>query len=620
MQGQARWERELLDAQVMVGELVPAGSVFAFLAEHRHELFPDSFIADLFPSRTGRPSLPADLVGSVLVLKELCDLSDAQTAEAVKFDLRWKVACGRSLTQMSFDPSTLVYWRRRIARSQRPDRVFDAVAEVIAETGILRGRRKRCVDSTVFDDAVATQDTVTQLVAAIRKVARVVPGAAGVIERVCTLDYSRPGKPPIDWDDPQAKQNLVSDLVNDALAVLAQLCGHDAPERQDEAADALGLLALVAGQDVEPAEGSDGTDGRWRIARKVAEDRVISTVDPETRHTRKSKSNRKDGYRGHVAAEPETGLITDCEMTKAAGRAGSDPVVGEQMISRDRYHQTDTQAAAHPAPADDEPADDEPADLEYAEPEHPGPEHAGQQPADHQAADQDNAAAEPVADSRSAASDQDSRCAASDQDGEASGANTEPAGQQHDSTQQGTGLKVYGDSAYGTGAARAAYRAGGHHTMIKPKPLRPAVQGGFTLDDFDIDQDAGTLTCPAGHTRPMSATRTVSFGTLCADCPLRARCTTAAHGRSMTLHPHEALLRAARAQARTPAFTKAYPTRSTVERIIAWTATQNGRRIKLRYLGVANNHAWLRTRCAAINLRTLIKHGLTHQDGVWTLA
>ena len=84
----------------------------------------------------GRPSLPADLVGSVLVLKELYDLSDAQTAEALKFDIRWKVACGRSLTQMSFDASTLVYWRRRIAASKRPDRVFDAVAAVIAETGI----------------------------------------------------------------------------------------------------------------------------------------------------------------------------------------------------------------------------------------------------------------------------------------------------------------------------------------------------------------------------------------------------------------------------------------------------------------------------------------------------
>ena len=160
MQGISRADRDLWDAGEVTGHLVAPGSVFAFLAEHRRELFPDSFTADLFPSRTGRPSLPADLVGSVLVLKELFDLSDTQTADALKFDLRWKVACGRSLLQLSFDPSTLVYWRKRIAASDRPDRVFDAVAGVIAQTGILAGRRKRCVDSTVFDDAVATQDTV----------------------------------------------------------------------------------------------------------------------------------------------------------------------------------------------------------------------------------------------------------------------------------------------------------------------------------------------------------------------------------------------------------------------------------------------------------------------------
>ena len=139
MQGQSRMDRELLDAGEIAGHLVPPGSVFAFLAEHRRELFPDSFTADLFGSRTGRPSLPADLVGSVLVLKELHDLSDAQAADALKFDIRWKVACGWSLTQVSFDPSTLVYWRRRIAASDRPDRVFDAVAEVIAQTGVLAG-------------------------------------------------------------------------------------------------------------------------------------------------------------------------------------------------------------------------------------------------------------------------------------------------------------------------------------------------------------------------------------------------------------------------------------------------------------------------------------------------
>ena len=554
MQGISRADRDLWDAGEVTGHLVAPGSVFAFLAEHRRELFPDSFTADLFPSRTGRPSLPADLVGSVLVLKELFDLSDTQTADALKFDLRWKVACGRSLLQLSFDPSTLVYWRKRIAASDRPDRVFNAVAEVIAQTGILAGRRKRCVDSTVFDDAVATQDTVTQLVAAIRKVARVVPGAGAVLAAACTLDYGRPGKPPIDWDDPAAKQALVSDLVNDALAVLEALTGPGAPERDAAAADALGLLALVAGQDVEPAEGSDGMDGRWRIARRVAPDRVISTVDTQARHTRKSKSKRRDGFRGHVAAEPETGLITDCETTMAAGAGSSDAENGVKMACRDRF----------------------------------GGAAAG--------SGEDTAAS----------------------GGAAAGA--EPGAGPGEEPEQGEELEVYGDSAYGSGEARAAYRDAGHGTVIKPKPLQPAVPGGFTLDDFAISEDQGTVTCPAGVTRPMSPARTVTFGAACAGCPLRQRCTTARDGRSMTIHPHEGLLRAARAQARTPEFKRAYPNRSMIERVISWTATQNGRRVKLRYIGTARNDAWLHNRCAAINLRTLLRHGLTRSGGAWVLA
>ena len=101
---------------------------------------------------------------------------------------------------------------------------------------------------------------------------------------------------------------------------------------------ALGLLALVAGQDVEPAEGSDGMDGRWRIARKVAPDRVISSVDPQARHTRKSKSARRDGFRADVAAEPETGLITGCQMTMAAGEGSGDAENGVALTGRDRFH------------------------------------------------------------------------------------------------------------------------------------------------------------------------------------------------------------------------------------------------------------------------------------------
>ena len=186
------------------------------------------------------------------------------------------------------------------------------------------------MDSTILDDAVATQDTVTQLVAAIRRVGREVPGAAEQIAAVCTgHDYSRPGKPMADWDDPQAKDALVSALVNDANALVAALQGRELDER---AASAVALLALVAGQDVEPADGSDGRDGRWRIARKVAEDRVISVNDPEARHTRKSQHARRDGYRAHVAASPGTGIITDEKLTKAAGQDNTDPAVAGEFL------------------------------------------------------------------------------------------------------------------------------------------------------------------------------------------------------------------------------------------------------------------------------------------------
>jgi hypothetical protein len=112
------------------------------------------------------------------------------------------------------------------------------------------------VDSTILADAVATQDTVTQLVGAIRRVGRQVPGAAEQIAAVCTgHDYSKPGKPKIDWDDPAAKDALVSALVNDADALVAVL--HDAG-LDEPAAGAVALLALVAGQDTSPSTAPPG--------------------------------------------------------------------------------------------------------------------------------------------------------------------------------------------------------------------------------------------------------------------------------------------------------------------------------------------------------------------------
>jgi hypothetical protein len=455
-------------------------------------------------------------------LQTLHDLSDRDAVQAVRCDLRWKVACGLSLDHEAFHPSTLTYWRRRLAASTRPNRIFDAVRTVVTETGVLTGKTRRALDSVVLDDAVATQDTITQLIAAIRRVAREVPGAAEVITAQCHAhDYTDPGKPTIAWNDHAAREALVSALVGDALRVTDTLAGV---ELEDTAAQALALLALIAGQDVEPAEGSDGTDGRWRIARKVAEDRVISVVDPDARHVHKTVHHKQDGDKGHVVIEPDTGLFTGGKLARASGADNHEAVIGCALLA--------------------------------TEPDLPDE------------------------------------------------------------------VEVLGDTAYGTGEARAALIELGHTPVIKPMPLRPAVEGGFTLDEFVVDEAAGTVTCPNGVSRRITAKRNVIFGVACRGCPLREHCTTSRGGRSVTLHPHDALLRQARRDWATNEDLRAVyrQHRPMVERSISWLIGPKGRCRKLRYRGVSANDAWLHLRMAGLNLRRLLNLGLSRCEGVWAVA
>ena len=156
VQGTSHPEHVVMDAESVSGRLLPPGSVYAFLAEHRLELFPDALFADLFPSPLGRPSVPADVIASVLVLQALEGRSDREAVEALTFDLRWKAACGLPIAAAGFHPTVLTYWRRRLAASARPDRIFDAVREVVAVTGALTAKTRRALDSTVLTDAVAT--------------------------------------------------------------------------------------------------------------------------------------------------------------------------------------------------------------------------------------------------------------------------------------------------------------------------------------------------------------------------------------------------------------------------------------------------------------------------------
>ncbi len=380
----------------------------------------------------------------------------------------------------------------------------------------------------MLDDAVARQDTVTQLVASIRRVGREVSGAEAVIAAECTRlagltgqDYASAGKPRIVWDDAAARDGLVTALVNDALALLAALDVDAAQAAGGRPAEAVALLALVAGQDVEPAEDSDGSDGRWRIARSVAPDRMISTVDPETRHAHKTRERRQDGFKAHVVVEPETGLTTAVKLTKANGPENSDASVGKDLVAAD-------------------------------------PTIAGQE-----------------------------------------------------------AVEVLGDSAYGSGEMLHALDQRKWTPIIKPWPLRPAVEGGFTIDDFAHDGEAGTLTCPAGHTRRLTKTRKAVFGAVCAHCPLRSQCTTARDGRKIEVHPHDLLQRAHRRRATAEGFQTTYRAkRPMVERSIAWL-TRGNRRVPT---GAWRSNSWLHHRVAALNLRRLLALGLSFDNGTWQLA
>lgn len=143
VQGKSDPNRELLDAAALCRQLVPDGSVEAFLADHRHRLFPDDLFADLFPSGRGRPSVPGDVVASVMVLQALEGLSDREAERALRDRISWKVATGLPIDSKGFDYSVLTYWRSRLRRSDRPERIFEAVRDVIAAPGSVSGARWR---------------------------------------------------------------------------------------------------------------------------------------------------------------------------------------------------------------------------------------------------------------------------------------------------------------------------------------------------------------------------------------------------------------------------------------------------------------------------------------------
>jgi hypothetical protein len=338
----------------------------------------------------------------------------------------------------------------------------------------------------------------------IRRVRKLVPELSHIYVHEANLAG---GRPPCDFEDSDDIDRVISELVDDAYELVF---AADELELTETQSDAAALLALVAGQDVEPGD----RPGRWRIAKRTAPDRIISSVDPESRHAHKTQHSYRDGYKAHLAAEPETGIITATELSP--GNTGD--------------------AEAAPGLLRDEPP----------------------------------------------------------------------------------GTEVLGDAAYGSGELREYLEENEMTAVIKPMPLRPAVDGGYSLDDFEIDEAAGTITCPEGITVTINKNRRARFAKHCATCPLQRRCTKSKAGRTIVLHPNHDLLAAARVLAQSADFEETYRQhRPMIERTIAWLVRRNSR--KLAYRGVDRNRLWLAHRAAAVNLMRLVNLGLAHDGRRWVM-
>ena len=302
---------------------VAPDSIYGLLHRGCHRLFPDEMFADLFTD-VGRRSVPPMIVAVVMVLQRIEGCSDREAVDRFCFDARWKYAAGGlDFDYPGFVHTVLVDMRARLAASQAPNRIFDAVLEVAKAAGLV-GRR-RVLDSTALYDAVATMDTVTLVRSAIRGLLKVAGGELEAQLRAVLArddDYAGAGKPVCDYDDAAARAGLVDALATDGMAALAVLDGRELSEALAQAA---ALLGTVLGQDLDRDE-----TGVFRIARRVARDRVLSTVDPETRHGHKSAARGFDGYKGHVGIDPDSEIITATTVT--AGNLG-DASAAQDLIT-----------------------------------------------------------------------------------------------------------------------------------------------------------------------------------------------------------------------------------------------------------------------------------------------
>lgn len=501
----------MFDAALLARPL-PEGSFYALLAEHGHRIVRDEDFAECYSAGRGRPSIPPSLLAKIMLLQHRSGLSDEAAMQAVAWDLRWKIALGLTVDHDGFHPTSLTKFRARLLLHGKEGLALESTLRLAEEIGLLNGTAEQIIDSTPMLGAAATQDTVRLVRHGVKKmldaIAAVDQDAAQRLDDGLEFDYVRPNdKPDCRWREKAERERMLTRVAQDAERALQAVELADGLLDDERVTDAHRLLRELIGQDFDIDD-----DGVPRLHRGTASDRIISTVDQEMRHGRKSSHQRFDGYKLSASvtntAEP---LITAVQVAPASEQDGPQAALLIDDLPEQRRPQ-----------------------------------------------------------------------------------------------------RVLGDTAYGTGPVRAQL-AEREIEVLAPVPPGAAMEGRLAKRDFNIDLDAGTITCPAGHsaqirTEPSGQRRARFSKHVCGGCPLRARCITKRGDRTIQVAPDEELLIVAR-QALTDPDTAEHlrRTRPRIERLLGLLAHRYGAR-KSRYIGSAKARLQAAWAAALVNLNPIARH------------
>jgi transposase len=489
---------------------LPAGSFFALLAEHGDRIVRDEDFAACYSERMGRPSIPPSQLARVLLLQYRTGVSDEQAMECVAWDLRWKIALGLSVDHQGWHPTSLTKFRARLLLHELERVALERTLQIAGELGMLDGPVEQIIDSTPMLGAAATQDTVRLVRHGVHRLLDAVSDvdgeAGGQLERALAFDYARPNeKPDCRWREKAERERMLTRVAEDAERALQAVERADELLAEEAVAAAHRLLRELVGQDFDVDE-----TGVPRLHRGTRADRIISTVDPEMRHGRKSQHQRFDGFKLSAAVtNAQVPLITAVEVAPASAQDGPQ---AKYLL-------------------DIQPPERRPA-------------------------------------------------------------------------------RILGDTAYGTGPVRAELAERGVEVLA---PLAPGMvkPGRLSKRDFQIDLDAGTVTCPAGELAPIrtqpKGARAARFAKAACDrCPLRDRCVQPGAGyKSIPLAPDEELLIAARQALDDPVTAEHLRrTRPRVERLLGLLAHRYHAR-KSRYIGTRKARLQAAWTAALINLNPI---------------